>query len=134
MPRKRRRKSSAGRPTGRVRATEPLRKIRTQDAAQARRPKRNKRDLFATIRTRRPDDEVRFGRPGRRDLRARKKAAVHRVSRGILPMATRTEDASASRSTRSVCTRRKQVRRAVILANGKGGLHGRRQIRRSRKC
>lgn len=44
------------------------------------------------------------------------------------------ENASRQKTTRSVCTRKKETRRAVIVANGYGGINNVRDYRSHQKC
>lgn len=57
-----------------------------------------------------------------------------RLSPALMPVRRSNENASRNETTRSVCTRKKQARRAVIIATGYGGRNGRRDYRQRSKC
>lgn len=44
------------------------------------------------------------------------------------------ENASALQTRRSLCTRKKQARRSVIIATGYGGINGYTNYRRQKSC
>ena len=85
---------------------------------------------IASLAARTPSTKTR-----RRGVRASTPTARQRLQTVVVPSQGTDENASR-RKTKSVssCTRKKEVRRGVILASGKGGIHGRRQIRRSTRC
>jgi len=52
----------------------------------------------------------------------------------VLSLRRRDENASDNQTTRSVCTRKKATRRAVLIATGYGGINGARQYKEHKKC
>lgn len=72
-------------------------------------------------------------RQRRADLRAQRRARRRLPATG-LPVRRVNENASDKQTTRSVCTRKKQARRAVVIANGYGGRNNARKYRRHTKC
>jgi hypothetical protein len=69
----------------------------------------------------------------RANLRPQRRAEP-RLSAGVVPVSRFNEHASRVETTRSVCTRKKEARRAVIIATGHGGINGQRQYKPRRKC
>jgi chemotaxis response regulator CheB len=57
-----------------------------------------------------------------------------RLSNTVLQVRRTDENASARQTTRSVCTRKKEARRAVIIATGNGGINGVRNYKKHRRC
>lgn len=57
-----------------------------------------------------------------------------RLSPGMVSARPYHEDASARQTTKQVCTRKKSVRRAVIIARGFGGKNNFRNYKEHRSC
>ncbi|AXL15458.1 hypothetical protein [Microviridae sp.] len=70
----------------------------------------------------------------RTDMREPGKTTVRRLSSTILPLRRDNENASDKQTTRSVCTRKKQAKRATIIATGYGGKNGFTNYKQHRKC
>ncbi len=64
----------------------------------------------------------------------RKKRATGRLPQRLVPLRRNNENASDNQTTRSVCTRKKASRRAVIIANGYGGRNGYKSYRPHSSC
>lgn len=63
-----------------------------------------------------------------------KSAPARRLPQSVLSSRSLHENASSRKTTRGVCTRKKQERRAVIIATGYGGINNARNYRRQKKC
>lgn len=75
----------------------------------------------------------RLGERRRGDLR-RNRRARQGLSPVLVSVRRTDENASGRQTTRSVCTRKKAARRAVIIATGYGGRNGARRYKRQEKC
>lgn len=125
--------SSAGLPS-------PRRRHGQAQAVPSRR--RIRRVHRATGRSRRTEvagltrDEVPAKRRHRRDpvRSSLQPAKPSRLPTSVLRRRNYPENASQKKTTRSVCTRKKQTRRAVIIANGYGGINNVRNYRRHETC
>lgn len=83
----------------------------------------------------RREQRLQSKRPKRRNnLSIRKRRTTeNRLPASLVPSRTHNEDAS-SRKTEGVCRKFKEARRAVIIANGFGGINNQRNYRPRRKC
>lgn len=80
-------------------------------------------------------DQVRAGLRDRRNkMLARKKATRSPGLSAALVPSRRTDADARSRPSKLRCARKKEVRRAVIIATGHGGRNGVRNYRRQQKC
>lgn len=112
---------------------------RTLETVRERRSARQTRTIVSRGRRdqspRRNRDELQTGRKHRRaNLRTSRENTARRLPRSSLPVFRRNENASDPQTTRSVCTRKKQARRAVIIATGYGGVNNQRNYRRHKQC
>lgn len=114
---------------------------RQPTAREPLRPRRSNRYVFDTAERRRPAQRSRPSRdtvPVRKRDRRNRLRSSERTRRRLSPLAVsarRTnENASDSQTTRSVCTRKKATRRAVIIATGYGGRNGARNYSRRKSC
>jgi hypothetical protein len=57
-----------------------------------------------------------------------------RLSTTLLPVRGTNENASGVQTKRSLCTRKKQARRAIVIATGHGGINHANKYRRQKKC
>ncbi len=62
------------------------------------------------------------------------KRARRRLSHLGLSLRRPNENASDNQTALRVCTRKKETRRAVIIATGHGGINGQRNYRRRKSC
>lgn len=111
---------------------------RKSGALRARRNKRVVPDV--SERRRRPGrkretrNEVSRRDSDRRPAVRTQRTTARRLSPGGLFLGRRNENASSRKTTRSVCTRKKAARRAVIIASGYGGRNGARNYKRHESC
>lgn len=151
MPRKRGR--STGRRTSRSRRTTTTQKSLRSAGQSTPRLRRKPESIISerrTIRRRADDPIVRRDTPraiNRRDTMPRRlldrRDPVHRrssiVTKEGLPVALlrtrkRDEKQDSMATKNRLCKRKKEVRRAVILASGRGGINHSRNYRRSKTC
>lgn len=69
-----------------------------------------------------------------RDMRTRRSAKPKRLPPLVVSLQKSNENASGNKTTRRVCTRKKETRRAVILQNGYGGINGFRNYKKRSTC
>jgi hypothetical protein len=115
-----------------VQRERPRRAVRKKTAnltAPVRVERRRRVENTHPIRDRVPGRRVHRGASVRAQRSPRK-----RLSAGLLPLRRPNENASRQQTTRSVCARKKETRRAVIIANGHGGINNANRYRRHRKC
>lgn len=72
-------------------------------------------------------------RPRNRRDSLQRAATRRRVPKLVLSTRLRDEDAPSNKAT-SVCARKKSTRRAVVIANGYGGINNARQYRKHKSC
>lgn len=94
-------------------------------------PERSRRSASA----RQARDELPV-RPGKRrnKMRQSRQGAARGLSPVALSLRRNNENASDLQTTRSVCTRKKATRRAVIIANGYGGINGFKDYKPNKRC
>lgn len=63
-----------------------------------------------------------------------REAAKRGLPAALMPVRRTDENAPDNQATRSVCTRKKASRRAVIIATGYGGINNARKYKKHRKC
>lgn len=73
-------------------------------------------------------------RDRREALRQHRQRARTRLSSSPMSLRRYNENASRNKTTRSVCARKKEARRGVIIATGYGGINGARNYKRRKTC
>lgn len=80
-------------------------------------------------------DELQARHRNRRSAMSKPREAAKRgLPAALMPLRRPDENAPNNQATRSVCTRKKATRRAVIIATGHGGINNARKYKKHRKC
>lgn len=126
------------RPVPTARRVSPRRRPEQSTTVSARRTVR--RVSRHAVSTRLPESPRKRGdglsdfRSGRTSLHARRRARTG-LPAPVLSLRRRNENASSKKTTRSVCSRKRAARRAVIISTGYGGRNGATNYRKEdKKC
>jgi hypothetical protein len=127
----------SSRPSKAARRTTPRRQTRQSPALS---PRRTDRGLPAALEPSRVISRPRRTRnrllddAGRRSRLRSQRSSRPRLSAGLVQARRADGNASARQTRQSLCTRKKATRRAVIIATGHGGINGKRNYARRKKC
>lgn len=125
-------------PVSTTRRDTPRRRHGSLQAIPSRRPVRRLSDTTEPSRT---IERVRERRNHVPDRLRDRRAGLHAQRRtreglpvGVMPARRLNENASRRETRPSLCTRKKETRRAVIIATGHGGVNNSRNYKEHKKC